>query len=83
MEGEGEREEGKKENRSLSPLFGGCGGRTDWSSFDNKDAPTLALVSAPSATGVCKKARVPPQTRLRQEGSEGCKRGERPPEGLS
>lgn len=33
----------KKEEGSLSPLSGGCGG-TDWPSFDNKDAPTLALV---------------------------------------
>ena len=39
----GKEKRRRKENRSLSPLSGGCGG-TDWPNFDNKDAPTLALV---------------------------------------
>lgn len=46
--------------------------------------PPLVLVSAPGATGVCKKDRVPHQTPpSTEEGSEGCMRGEMPPMGLS
>lgn len=43
--------------------------------------PPSVLVSAPGATGVCKKDRVPHQTRPSAE--EGCMRGEMPPKGLS
>ena len=82
------KKEGRKENRSLSALSGGCGERTGQSSLSNKllleVVPPLVLVSAPGATGVCKKDTVPPQTHpSAEEGSEGCMRGEMPPKRLS